>query len=276
MRRYIALIDRIYVIRDVDTDPTTIKTPVLVLGASAARQQSRPLTGRTREGGEQHHGDESSVRATHAGPESSEGAGDGLPTYTHHGWRYLTADPVNNKLAVAIGAPCNVPWREGTTGGVENCANQGASNPFPLLSTIATLDPTGANFQVVARGVRNSVGITFHPVNNEMWFTVRDELLRVARADSQVRLRVSQHKALWEEARKVGARPLFCQSHHRRRGRLQLASLTLTLTLTRCLSHGAAGERPRPVGLLGLELDARHFCQPARRAQPPRRFAKVR
>jgi hypothetical protein len=50
---FVAMIDRICVIRDVDTDPTTIKDCVQILG-----------------------------------PESSEGAADGLPTYTHHGWRY--------------------------------------------------------------------------------------------------------------------------------------------------------------------------------------------
>ena len=49
---FVAMIDRICVIRDVDTDPTTIKDCVQILG-----------------------------------PESFEGAADGLPTYTHHGWR---------------------------------------------------------------------------------------------------------------------------------------------------------------------------------------------
>lgn len=134
---FVALIDRICVIRNVDTDPTTIKPCEVILG-----------------------------------PESFEGAADGLPTYTHHGWRYLTADPVNKKLAVAIGAPCNVPWTAGSSGGVEDCANQGnGQTAFPLLSTIATLNPDGSQFEVAARGVRNSVGIAFHPDTQEMWFT---------------------------------------------------------------------------------------------------------
>lgn len=134
---FVAMIDRICVIRDVDTDPTTIKDCVQILG-----------------------------------PESSEGAADGLPTYTHHGWRYLTADPVTQTLAVAIGAPCNVPWTSGSSGGVADCANQGAGGTaFPLLSTVATLNPDGSEFQVAARGVRNSVGITYHPDTGEMWFT---------------------------------------------------------------------------------------------------------
>lgn len=84
----------------------------------------------------------------------------------------MTADPVNQKLAVAIGAPCNVPWTAGSSGGVADCANQGdGGTAFPLLSTVATLNADGSEFQVAARGVRNSVGITYHPDTGEMWFT---------------------------------------------------------------------------------------------------------
>ena len=55
---FVAMVDRICVIRDVDTDPTTIKPCLMILG-----------------------------------PESSEGAADGLPTYQHHGWRYAPSPP---------------------------------------------------------------------------------------------------------------------------------------------------------------------------------------
>ena len=65
-------------------DPTTIKVPELVLG-----------------------------------PETSPGAGDGLPTYTYHGWRYLTGNPATGELAIAIGAPCNVPWTGSSDPGIE-------------------------------------------------------------------------------------------------------------------------------------------------------------
>ena len=83
--------------------------------------------------------------------------------------RYLTADPSRRKLAIAIGAPCNVPGMG--TGGVNDCSSELPDNNYPLLATIAEFDLDGSNLEVVARGVRNSVGITFHPDTNEMWFT---------------------------------------------------------------------------------------------------------
>ena len=131
---YIALIDRVLMIRDVEVDPTTIKVPELVLG-----------------------------------PETSPGAGDGLPAYNHHGWRYLTGNPATGELAIAIGAPCNVPWTGSSDPGIEDCGNQGGGQP--LLATIATFAEDGTNLRVVARGVRNSVGITYHPDTEEIWFT---------------------------------------------------------------------------------------------------------
>ena len=64
-------------------------------------------------------------------PESAPGAGDGLPRYSWHAWRYLTADPVTNSLYIAVGAPCNVPG----DGELEGCA----ASPF---ATVAAVRPT--------------------------------------------------------------------------------------------------------------------------------------
>ena len=91
----VALIDQVLLIRDVETDPTTIKDPEVIIRA-----------------------------------ESTPGAADGLPTYTHHGWRYMTADPVRRKLAIAIGAPCNVPGIG--AGGVFDCASELPANNVSL------------------------------------------------------------------------------------------------------------------------------------------------
>jgi len=76
---------------------------------------------------------------------------DGLPTESHHGWRYLNLGP-DNKLYVSIGAPCNI------------CDEAG-------YAVIARLNLDGSDFEVVARGVRNSVGFTWHPQTKELWFT---------------------------------------------------------------------------------------------------------
>jgi glucose/arabinose dehydrogenase len=94
-----------------------------------------------------------------------------LPAERHHGWRYLAFGP-DGKLYVPIGAPCNVCER---------------------FATIERMSPDGSQRETVARGVRNSVGLTWHPVSGELWFTDNgrdmlgddvpsDELNRLSRA----------------------------------------------------------------------------------------------
>ena len=74
-----------------------------------------------------------------------------LPIESHHGWRYLNLGP-DNKLYVSIGAPCNI------------CNEDGYAN-------ISRLNLDGSGFEVVARGVRNSVGFSWHPETRQLWFT---------------------------------------------------------------------------------------------------------
>jgi len=74
-----------------------------------------------------------------------------LPTESHHGWRYLNLGP-DNKLYISIGAPCNV------------CDESG-------YAKIARLNLDGSDFEIVAHGVRNSVGFSWHPVTGHLWFT---------------------------------------------------------------------------------------------------------
>lgn len=77
---------------------------------------------------------------------------DQLPDHGHHGWRYLGFGP-DDKLYVSVGAPCNICERE---------------EPY---ATILRMNPDGTGPEVFARGVRNSVGFTWHPVTGELWFT---------------------------------------------------------------------------------------------------------
>ena len=74
---------------------------------------------------------------------------DGLPTARHHGWRAMGFAP-DGWLYVAVGAPCNV------------CAS---------YATIERIPPQGGEREVWARGVRNSVGLAWHPETGELWFT---------------------------------------------------------------------------------------------------------
>lgn len=78
--------------------------------------------------------------------------GPDLPDKAHHGWRYMAAGP-DGALYVTLGSPCNV------------CMPQG------LEGSIIRLDPKTGAAETVATGVRNSVGVTFHPVTRAMYFT---------------------------------------------------------------------------------------------------------
>src|SRR5688572_1653495 len=77
---------------------------------------------------------------------------DKLPSDRHHGWKYLRIGP-DGYLYVLVGAPCNICER-----------------PDPYAS-ILRVKPDGSGFEVFARGVRNTVGFTWHPDTRELWFT---------------------------------------------------------------------------------------------------------
>jgi glucose/arabinose dehydrogenase len=78
---------------------------------------------------------------------------DAFPTDGHHGRKFIAFGP-DGKLYVPVGAPCNI------------CA------PDPERYTIITrMNADGSGREIVARGVRNSVGFAWHPVTGELWFT---------------------------------------------------------------------------------------------------------
>ena len=85
-------------------------------------------------------------------PPQPEIVNDAFPTDRAHGWKFIRFGP-DDLLYVPVGAPCNI------------CAS-----PDPYAS-IGRLDPTTGDFEVVSRGVRNSVGFDWHPETGEMWFT---------------------------------------------------------------------------------------------------------
>lgn len=74
-----------------------------------------------------------------------------LPDEAHHGARVIEFGPDKN-LYISIGAPCNV---------CEVSPKHGAIFRF------------GSNYELipVALGVRDSLGLDWHPVTGEMWFT---------------------------------------------------------------------------------------------------------
>jgi glucose/arabinose dehydrogenase len=86
-------------------------------------------------------------------PPPPEVVSDAFPSDAHHGWKFIAFGP-DGRLYVPVGAPCNV------------CAP-----PGPLHATITRLDVGGGRPEVVARGVRNSVGFDFQPGTGALWFT---------------------------------------------------------------------------------------------------------
>lgn len=81
-------------------------------------------------------------------------------TGTGHGARVCRIGP-DGLLYIALGQPHNVPPRER----LEAYARVG-------IGGIIRLDPKdGGRRQVYARGIRNSVGMAFHPKDGSLWFT---------------------------------------------------------------------------------------------------------
>lgn len=86
-------------------------------------------------------------------PPRPEAVSDAYPRDTHHGWKFIAFGP-DGRLYVPVGAPCNI------------CA------PDPdRYAMISRLDVASGRTEVVARGVRNTVGFDWHPKSGELWFT---------------------------------------------------------------------------------------------------------
>ena len=80
---------------------------------------------------------------------------DGYPDEAHHGWKFIAFGP-DGMLYIPVGAPCNI------------CVSED-----PIFASITRLDVSkpGAKPEIYAHGVRNSVGMTWHPETKELWFT---------------------------------------------------------------------------------------------------------
>ncbi|AWX46143.1 uncharacterized protein HME9304_03175 [Flagellimonas maritima] len=78
---------------------------------------------------------------------------DDYPKEFHHGWKYIAFGP-DGKLYVPVGAPCNI------------CESEDER-----FASITRMDPDGSDREIYAKGVRNTVGFTWHPETGELWFT---------------------------------------------------------------------------------------------------------
>jgi glucose/arabinose dehydrogenase len=77
---------------------------------------------------------------------------DNFPKDEAHGWKFIAIGP-DEKLYVPIGAPGNI------------------NNPPETHAQIRRMNLDGSGMEVIARGVRNTVGFDWHPVSKELYFT---------------------------------------------------------------------------------------------------------
>ncbi|WP_194777753.1 PQQ-dependent sugar dehydrogenase [Pararhodonellum marinum] len=80
---------------------------------------------------------------------------DQYPDKTHHGWKFIAFGP-DGLLYVPVGAPCNI-----------------CESKEEIFATITRIDVNASDIQpeIVAHGVRNSVGFDWHPDTKKLWFT---------------------------------------------------------------------------------------------------------
>jgi glucose/arabinose dehydrogenase len=76
-----------------------------------------------------------------------------LPDTVHHNWKYVAFGP-DGKMYVQVGANCNI------------CE----VNPG-IHAQIRRYNADGTGMEIIARGVRNTVGFDWHPQTGELWFT---------------------------------------------------------------------------------------------------------
>jgi len=77
---------------------------------------------------------------------------DKLPGDVPHGWKFIKVGP-DGKLYVPVGAPCNI------------CM------PDDQHAQIRRINLDGSGMEVVASGVRNTVGFDWDPRTKDLWFT---------------------------------------------------------------------------------------------------------
>jgi len=78
---------------------------------------------------------------------------DGYPKDRHHGWKFIKIGP-DGLLYIPVGAPCNA-----------------CKTSDRRYAGITRMDLDGGNVELVAEGVRNTVGFDWHPDTGELWFT---------------------------------------------------------------------------------------------------------
>jgi len=94
----------------------------------------------------------SDIEKNIANPGKGDVIYDKFPTEWPHGWKYIAFGP-DGKLYVPVGAPFNI------------------GEPTEKHASLFRMNDDGTGFEKFARGIRNTVGFTWHPTTHELWFT---------------------------------------------------------------------------------------------------------
>ena len=79
-----------------------------------------------------------------------------LPTEGAH-WTRTVAFGPDGKLYLSVGSSCNI-----------------CIEAEPVRAAISRANPDGSDFEIMATGLRNAVGLTFQPGTDELWATVNE------------------------------------------------------------------------------------------------------
>ncbi|MCD6030900.1 MAG: L-sorbosone dehydrogenase, partial [Thermomicrobiales bacterium] len=80
----------------------------------------------------------------------------GLPTEGAH-WTRTVAFGPDGMLYLSVGSSCNI-----------------CLEAEPVRAAISRANPDGSDFEIIATGLRNAVGMTFAPDTGELWATVNE------------------------------------------------------------------------------------------------------
>ena len=78
---------------------------------------------------------------------------DAMPDKQHHGWKYLSIGP-DGALYVPVGAPCNI-----------------CKSADPRFASILRMNRETGATTLYAEGVRNTVGMAWHPISKRLYFS---------------------------------------------------------------------------------------------------------
>lgn len=86
-------------------------------------------------------------------PGKPETFGPKFPSESHHGWKYIAFGP-DGWLYIPVGAPCNV-----------------CDKDLKTYAALHRISPDGSKRELVASGIRNTVGFDWDPQSKDLWFT---------------------------------------------------------------------------------------------------------